>query len=136
AEEPRTNHLPIIPIKQAVVVDVHSLREIRLLLALHFYVNEHPFFLTSTPPDLDQLVDHAPAQFRIAQHLLELLVQGFITATPIDLGMRVGKEEADECLEVAVQSFLPGTVKIAHGSPFALVREYTRCRGSRPFPDG
>src|SRR5205823_1295161 len=60
------------------------------------------------------------ALFRLADDLLQLLVQHFVAAAPVDVGMRLWEEEGQEQFEVTVQHFLPRTVIVGHPSRSCL----------------
>jgi hypothetical protein len=74
------------------VVDEHPHGEIRVFAGLHLDVDQHPLFSSAFQPNLDQLVDEAPPNFRLSHNLLEFLVQRLGAPAPVDIGMRLGEE--------------------------------------------
>ena len=65
--------------------------------------------------DADQLVDEASAQFRVLDHLVQLLVQEVIAAAPVDAGVGVREVEGEELREVVLHGILPGGVIVGCG---------------------
>jgi hypothetical protein len=114
----QAGHRLIILVVEAIVVDVHALREAFLGLALHLDVDDHPGFLAVPPPDLDQLV-HVPAdQLGLGKQLLEFLVEHLVALRPVDVGMDVREKEGQKFLKVTIEGFLPGLSKsLTDGAP-------------------
>jgi hypothetical protein len=96
------------------MVDKHAPREVDLVLALHFNMDQQPSFGTVAPPDLNELVRPLNAKFGIRNRLAQLGIQRSPTATPVDIAMNLGEEESDERLEPQVHRFLPGFVVHGH----------------------
>lgn len=65
-----------------------------MLRGLYLNVNQNPLLPAPFEPDLDQLIDESPPNFRLAHDLLEFLVQRFDTPAPIDFGVGLGKNNA------------------------------------------
>ena len=105
-------HRPIVPVEDAIIVDVHAPRELRVARRLHFDVDQHPALGAVRRPDLDELIDVTPADLGLAHHLLELLVQRLVAARPVDLPVDLREQQRQERLEVSVQRFLPRAVVV------------------------
>jgi hypothetical protein len=99
-------------------------------------VDQYPALGAVFGPDLDELIDVASAQLGLAHHLLELLVQRFVAARPINLRVNLGEQQRQERLEVSVQRLLPGAIVVdGHWqSPCAGLAMIRVGRKSFPFP--
>ena len=60
-QDRQADHLAAVAVEDPMVIDVHPLGEVVLLPALHLDVDQQPLLLAALEPDLDQLVDVAPA---------------------------------------------------------------------------
>ncbi len=81
-----------IPVKHAVVVDVHPAAEIVVFAGLDLDVDEDPLLLSAFQPDFQQFVDETPPDLALPHDFLELFVEWFRAAAPVDLGVGLGAE--------------------------------------------
>jgi hypothetical protein len=86
AQDYDTGHLATKAIEDAIVVDEHAFGEIGVGLALHLDVDQYPSFLAIALVDPEQLVGQAGAQGAIGIDLLQLFVERFVAAAPVDGG--------------------------------------------------
>ncbi len=107
-----------ILVEDAVIVDVHSPGKSAVVGHLHLDVDQHPLLRAAFQPDLDQLINVPPPDFRLRSDLLQFLVQRLVLPAPIDISVRLGKEQFQKRLKEEVEGFFPGTVIIGHESVF------------------
>lgn len=80
-------------------------------------MDQDPLFLATLQPDLNQLINETPPDFRLPYDLLKFLVERLGIPAPIDIGVCFREELAQERLEEDVEGFFPRTIVIAH-APF------------------
>ena len=126
-----------ILVEQAVVVGVHSPRKVPFPGGLHLDVDQNPLLLAAAEPHLDEAVHPSFPKFRLAHNLSQFLVQGLVSATPVDLGMGLGTEQGQKRFEVLAEGLFPGAVIIVRSSresPQNNVVHGWRGRGGMGFP--
>jgi len=94
------------------VVVEHALGKVLLGLTLNLDMDEQPALGAVAQPHFEELVGQALTYLGPADDLLKLLVERFVAALPVDVGVNVGKEEGEEERQVDVQRILPRAVEI------------------------
>ncbi len=110
AQHRQADDVTMKPIEEPVIVHVHALGKARILLALHFDMNQDPRFDAIPPPDLNQFVNPAFPHRRIRRHAAQFLRQELVSSGPVNVAMRPREEKRHEVREVALQDFLPRIV--------------------------
>lgn len=78
-------------------------------------MDEKPALGAVAQPYLEKLVGQTFANPGPAYDLLKLLVEGHVTALPVDVGVNVGEEERQKRRQVEVERVFPGTIEIVRG---------------------
>ncbi len=80
AQHSQARDLAAVAVVNPVTVNVHSLRESLLPLPLNFDVHQQPGLGAVVAPDLEKLVGEPLPHARVADDLLELLVEALVPA--------------------------------------------------------
>src|SRR5262245_59740304 len=89
----QAHYCAIIQVEDAIVVDKHSTRKVRLGPSLDFDVNQQPCLFAILAEHFEELIRKTPAQSCLANDLMELLIQGLIALAPVDVSMNRREEE-------------------------------------------
>ncbi len=112
AQHSQARDLVAVAVVNPVTVHVHSLREGLLPLSLNFDVNQQPGLPAAVAPDLEKLVSEPLPHTRVADDLLELLVEALVPAGPVNAGVNFRKTKREERFEKVLERFLPRTIEI------------------------
>ncbi len=82
------------------VVVEHPPRELFFVRTLNLDVNEQPALPAVFEPDLEEHVRDLLSKASAADDLLKLLVECFVTACPVHIGIDLREEEGEEPLEI------------------------------------
>src|SRR5712691_2032837 len=112
----QTHHGAVVAIKEPVIIDIYALGKVSVSTALNLRVDQHNLLNAVAPPDLHELVRQAGAQSSIADNLLQIGVETLIATSPVNIGVRLGKEKSHKGREITVEHFFPGAVIVWHQS--------------------
>jgi hypothetical protein len=84
-------------------------------------MNKHAGLFTGQPPDFDEFVSKASPCFCFADDLLELDVEEFIAALPVNVGSDLREEEVNELGEIGFERQLPGRIEVVRDLLFIKI---------------